>query len=90
MVWVWSDLHLGEVDVLTFFGRPFRSVDEMDDMLFEQRGIRGCPDRRAGANGSGTGGTGFRTPNRGPGRRSRHRRRRQKHDVGFRGVPPFI
>ena len=35
-VWVWSDLHLGDVDALTFFGRPFRSVDEMDDMLFER------------------------------------------------------
>ncbi len=35
-VWVWSDLHLGDVDALTFFGRPFRSVDEMDDLLFER------------------------------------------------------
>ena len=36
LVWVWSDLHLGDVDALTFFGRPFRSVDEMDDVLFER------------------------------------------------------
>ena len=36
LVWVWSDLHLGDVDALTFFGRPFRSVDEMDGMLVEQ------------------------------------------------------
>ena len=36
LVWVWSDLHLGDVEALTFFGRPFRSVDEMDDMLFER------------------------------------------------------
>ncbi len=36
LVWVWSDLHLGDVDALTFFGRPFRSVVEMDDVLFER------------------------------------------------------
>ena len=36
LVWVWSDLHLGDLDALTFFGRPFRSVDEMDDVLFER------------------------------------------------------
>ena len=35
-VWVWSDLHLGDVDALMFFGRLFRSVDEMDDLLFER------------------------------------------------------
>ena len=33
LVRVWSDLHLGDADALTFFGRPLRSVDEMDDML---------------------------------------------------------
>ena len=36
---VWSDLHLGDVDALTLFGRfgrPFRSVDEMDDLLIER------------------------------------------------------
>ena len=35
-VWVWSDPHLGDVDALTLFGRPFRSVDEMDDLLIER------------------------------------------------------
>ena len=35
-VWVWSDLHVGDIDALTFFGRPFRSVVEMDDVLFER------------------------------------------------------
>ena len=34
-VWLWSDLHLGHVDVLSAFGRPFRSLKEMDDALFE-------------------------------------------------------
>ena len=34
-VWLWSDLHLGHVDVLSAFGRPFRSPEEMDDALFE-------------------------------------------------------
>lgn len=34
-VWVWSDLHLGDVDALDFFGRPFGSVDEMDDVILE-------------------------------------------------------
>lgn len=36
VVWVWSDLHLGDVEALTFFGRPFRSVDEMDNVLCER------------------------------------------------------
>ena len=35
-VWVWSDLHVGDIDALTFFGRPFVSVDEMNEELFER------------------------------------------------------
>ena len=35
-VWIWADLHLGDVDALTFFGRPFRSVDDMDHLLVER------------------------------------------------------
>lgn len=34
-VWFWSDLHLGHVEMLSVFGRPFRSPEEMDDALFE-------------------------------------------------------
>ena len=34
-VWLWSDLHLGDAEVLSVFGRPFRSPEEMDDALFE-------------------------------------------------------
>ena len=35
-VWIWADLHLGDADALTFFGRPFRSVDDMDHLLVER------------------------------------------------------
>ena len=34
-VWLWSDRHLGHVEVLSVFGRPFRSPEEMDDALFD-------------------------------------------------------
>lgn len=43
-IWVWSDLHLGDVEALSFFGRPFRSVDEMDDMLCERWRLSVGPD----------------------------------------------
>ena len=42
--WVWSDLHLGDVDALDFFGRPFGSVDEMDDVILEHRQAQVGPD----------------------------------------------
>ena len=31
-VWIWADLHLADVGALTLFGRPFRSVDDMDHL----------------------------------------------------------
>ena len=34
-VWVWSDLHLGDWVALGSFGRPFDTVGEMDEALFE-------------------------------------------------------
>ena len=42
--WVWSDLHLGDVDALDFFGRPFGSVDEMDDVILEHWQAQVGPD----------------------------------------------
>ena len=34
-IWLWSDLHLGDHMALGSFGRPFDSIPEMDDALFE-------------------------------------------------------
>ena len=34
-VWLWSDLHLGDHTAPGSFGRPFDSVPEMDDALFD-------------------------------------------------------
>ena len=34
-IWMWSDLHLGDYMAPGSFGRPFNSVPEMDDALFE-------------------------------------------------------
>ena len=33
-VWLWSDLHLGHAMALSFLGRPYWTLDEMDDALF--------------------------------------------------------
>ena len=33
-VWLWSDLHLGHAMALSFFGRPYWTLEEMDDALF--------------------------------------------------------
>lgn len=32
-VWVWSDLHLGHKNIISFSDRPFMNVDEMDEHL---------------------------------------------------------
>ena len=41
---LWSDLHLGAVEALSFFGRSFRSVVEMDDVLCERWRSSVAPD----------------------------------------------
>ena len=43
-VWVWADLHLGDIDALDFFGRPFASVEEMDDVILRRWRARVGPD----------------------------------------------
>ena len=32
--WVWSDIHLGHTKTIEAFGRPFGTVDEMNDKIF--------------------------------------------------------
>ena len=33
-IWIWSDLHLGHDETISYFGRPFENPRQMDDALF--------------------------------------------------------
>ena len=60
--WVWSDLHLSDPSVLLGWGRPFRSVDEMNRHLLRIRSGAQRPERARDARPSRTARRSFHHP----------------------------